>query len=142
MASWTEAMLFAAARAQLAAEVIAPALAQGRVVVSDRSVYSSLAYQGGARGLGIDTVREVNAAGLQGVWPGLVVLLRVAPEAGLAREDESDRISVEGLTLQERVAAAYERLVSAEPERFVTVDAGMPFDRVLAACLDGIVARW
>jgi len=142
MAPWTEAMLFAAARAQLAAEVVGPALARGRVVVSDRSVYSSLAYQGGARRLGIEAVRAVNAAGLGGVWPGLIVLLEVAPEAGLAREDEVDRISVEGVTLQERVAAAYRRLAEAEPERFVTVDAGMPLPRVVSACVDGIVSRW
>lgn len=142
MDAWTEALLFAAGRAQLAAEVVGPALAEGRVVISDRSVYSSLAYQGGGRRLGVDAVRAVNAAGLRGVWPGVVVLLRVAPEAGLAREDEADRISVEGLSLQERVAAAYEQLADAEPERFVPIDAGMPFGSVLTACLEGILSRW
>ncbi len=142
VAPWTEALLFAAGRAQLAAEVIGPALAAGKAVVSDRSVYSSLAYQGGARGLGIDLVRAVNEAGLQGVWPGLVVLLRVDPETGLRREDEADRISVEGIGLQERVAAAYDLLAAAEPDRVVAVDAAPGFDDVVAAALDQVVRRW
>jgi dTMP kinase len=139
---WTEAMLFAAARAQLAAEVIGPALAEGRAVVSDRSVYSSLAYQGGARGLGIGLVRIVNEAGLQGVWPELVVLLRLEAAAGLAREDEADRISVEGLDFQQRVADAYDALAALEEERFIVVDAGRPFDEVVTAAVAEVVARW
>jgi len=139
---WAEAMLFAAARAQLAAEVIGPALAAGRTVVGDRSVYSSLAYQGGARGLGIEEVRRVNAAGLCGVWPRLVVLLRLDPAAGLAREDEVDRISIEGVHLQEQVAAAYDLLAAEEPERFVVVDAAADIDTVVAAVLEEVVARW
>lgn len=142
VAPWTEALLFAAGRAQLAAEVVGPALAAGKVVVSDRSVYSSLAYQGGARGLGIDLVRAVNEAGLQGVWPGLVVVLRVEPETGLGREDEADRISVEGVGLQQRVAAAYEELAAAEPDRVVVVDAGLPFDTVVAAAVGEVTRRW
>jgi dTMP kinase len=123
MVAWTEALLFAAGRAQLAAETIRPALERGETVVSDRSVYSSLAYQGGARRLGMDLVRSVNEAGLQGVWPELVVLLRLDPETGLAREDVSDRISVEGIELQAGVADAYECLAADEPERFLVVDA-------------------
>jgi dTMP kinase len=142
VAPWTEALLFAAGRAQLAAEVIRPALEAGKVVVSDRSVYSSLAYQGGARGLGMDLVRSVNAAGLQGVWPGLVVLLRVPPVVGLRREDEADRISVEGVALQERVAAGYDHLAALEPERVVAVDAGSPLDVVVAASLEEVLRRW
>jgi dTMP kinase len=142
VAPWTEALLFAAGRSQLAAEVIGPALDAGKVVVSDRSVYSSLAYQGGARGLGIDLVRAVNEAGLQGIWPGLVVVLRVEPEMGLRREDETDRISVEGVGLQQRVAVAYEDLAAAEPERVVVVDAGLPLDTVVAAAVGEVIRRW
>jgi len=142
VSAWAEAMLFAAARAQLAAEVIGPALTAGRTVVSDRSVYSSLAYQGGGRGLGIEEVRRVNAAGLCGVWPQLVVLLRLDPAAGLAREDEADRISIEGLQLQEQVAAAYDLLAAEEPERFVVVDAAAGLDTVVTAVLEEVVARW
>jgi dTMP kinase len=142
VSEWAEAMLFAAARSQLAAEVIGPALEAGRTVVSDRSVYSSLAYQGGARGLGIDQVRRVNAAGLCGVWPALVVLLRLDPAAGLAREDEADRISIEGIALQERVAEAYDLLAAGEPERFVVVDAATDVGAVVAAVLAELEARW
>ena len=142
MEAWTEAMLFAAQRAQLAAEVIGPALREGRAVVSDRSVYSSLAYQGGARGLGIEAVRRVNAAGLLGVWPEQVVLLRIDPEAGLRREDEADRISIEGIGLQARVAAAYDELAAGEPDRFVVVDAARPLDDVVAAAVREVLARW
>jgi dTMP kinase len=142
IAPWTEALLFAAGRAQLAAEVIGPALATGKAVLSDRRVYSSLAYQGGARDLGFDLVRSVNAAGLQGVWPGLVIVLRVDPETGLRREDEADRISVEGIALQERVAAAYDHLAASEPERVVTIDAGLPFDEVVSSAVHEVTERW
>jgi len=139
---WTEAMLFAAQRAQLAAEVVTPALQAGAIVLSDRSVYSSLAYQGGGRRLGIDAVRAVNEAGLRGVWPGLVVLLHLEPEIGLHRENEADRISVEGLDLQQRVAAAYDLLARSEPERFVVVDAAGPLDATVAAVVAGVQQRW
>jgi dTMP kinase len=128
---WTEALLFAAARAQLAATVIAPALERGDLVVSDRSFYSSLAYQGDARGLGVEVVRQVNEAGLRGIVPDLVVLLRLDAERGLAREDEHDRISSEGLELQQRVATAYDRLAAAS-ERFVVVDATLPVAEIVA----------
>jgi dTMP kinase len=136
VADWTEAMLFAASRAQLAAELIGPALERGYRVVSDRTVYSSLAYQGGGRGLGTEPVRTVNEAGLRGVWPDTVLLLRVDPAAGLEREDGADRISVEGVHLQQRVADAYDRLAGQDPERFVVVDASVPIDRVVAEALD------
>ena len=142
MGAWAEAMLFAAQRAQLAEEIVGPALQAGKVVVSDRSVYSSLAYQGGARGLGVEEVRRVNAAGLAGVWPGAVVLLRIDPASGLAREDETDRISVEGVSFQARVAAAYDRLAEAEPERFIVIDATLPIERVVAHVVDEVTARW
>ena len=139
---WAEALLFAAARSQLASEVVGPALQAGRVVVSDRSVYSSLAYQGGARGLGIEVVRRVNEAGLGGVWPETVVLLRLDPAAGLAREDGADRISTAGVALQVRVAEAYDLLAAAEPERFVVVDAAAGFETVVAECAAEVLRRW
>ncbi len=139
---WAEALLFAAARSQLAGEIIGPALADGKTVVSDRSVYSSLAYQGAGRGLGVESVRLVNEAGLGGVWPDTVVLLRVAPERGLAREDQADRISFEGIELQQRVAAAYERFAEEEPDRFVAVDAEQGVDTVVDLVLQALEARW
>ena len=139
---WAEALLFAAARSQLAAEVVGPALVAGRAVVSDRSVYSSLAYQGGARGLGIQEVRRVNAAGLGGVWPETVVLLRVDPGHGFAREEEANRISEAGLAFQVRVAEAYDRLAAEEPDRFVVVDAGLGLEAVVAAAEAEVRRRW
>ncbi len=139
---WAEALLFAAARSQLATEIIGPALVAEKIVVSDRSVYSSLAYQGAGRGLGIESVRRVNEAGLQGVWPDTVVLLRVAPARGLEREDEADRISIEGLELQESVAAAYDELAAGEPERFVVVDAELGVDEVVRLSLAALQERW
>lgn len=139
VALWTEAMLFAASRAQLAAERVGPALDAGSLVVSDRTVYSSLAYQGGARGLGIDLVREVNEAGLQGVWPDKVLLLDVDAEAGLEREDAADRISVEGIALQARVAAAYASMIEDDPGRFVVIDASRPIAQVIADAVSALV---
>ncbi|NNC91984.1 MAG: dTMP kinase [Acidimicrobiia bacterium] len=121
MAPWTEALLFAASRAQLAAQTVAPLLEAGAWVLSDRTVYSSLAYQGGGRGLGIDIVRTVNDAGLDGVWPDLVVVLEVDPETGLEREEDPDRIGKEGIELQARVAASYRQMAETDP-RIVFVD--------------------
>ncbi len=122
MTAWAEALLFAAQRAQLAADVIRPALARGAWVLGDRSVYSSLAYQGHARQLGIPTVRMVNEAGLGGTWPDLVVLLRTDPAEGLHRQRVHDRIGGEGLAFQAAVAEGYELLAGADPGRFLTID--------------------
>jgi len=138
VAAWTEAMLFAASRAQLAAEVIGPALQAGKIVVSDRTVYSSLAYQGGARGLGIDEVRKVNEAGLAGVWPDQVLLLVVDAAAALQREDDADRISVEGVTLQQKVSEAYGLIAAAEPGRFSVIDASRPIEDVITDAIAAV----
>jgi len=119
---WAEAALFAASRAQLAAEIIRPALADGVWVLSDRTVYSSLAYQGGGRRLGVQAVRELNEIALDGVWPDRVVLLQVDPEEGLRRQDGTDRIGSEGLAFHRRVAETFARLALDEPDRFVVVN--------------------
>ncbi|MFQ5947607.1 MAG: dTMP kinase [Acidimicrobiia bacterium] len=142
LSPWTEALLFAAARAQLAAEVVGPALEAGRAVVGDRSVYSSLAYQGAGRGLGVEAVRAVNAAGLGGVWPGTVILLRLDPRAGLARQAIADRIGAEGVDFQARVADAFDALAAAEPERFVVVTASQPPEDVVAVAEKAVLERW
>ena len=139
---WAEALLFAAARAQLAEEVVGPALAAGNWVVSDRSVYSSLAYQGGGRQLGIEAVRSVNEPGLAGVWPQLVILLRVDATAGLGRQRIADRIGGEGVEFQQRVADAFDELAVTEPGRFAVIDAGRPLGDVVAAALRVIGERW
>src|SRR5215218_8448296 len=118
-----EALLFAAARSELVAEVILPALDQGKVVVSDRYLDSSLAYQGGARGLGIDDVERVNHFATRGLTPDLTFLLDLPPEDAAARAGESDRFEEEGAGLQEAVGAAYEALMRADPERWRRIDA-------------------
>jgi dTMP kinase len=119
-----EALLFAAARAELVAEVIRPALEDGKVVVSDRFLDSSLAYQGAARGLGLDEVRRVNEFATGGLAPDLTILLDLPPAAAGARAGvEVDRFEEEGAGLQESVLAAYEELVEADPRRWVRVAA-------------------
>jgi dTMP kinase len=138
VAPWTEALLFASARAQLAHELVGPALASGTWVVSDRSVYSSLAYQGGGRGLGVQEVRAVNEPGLGNVWPELVVLLRLDAETGLSRQHDPDRIGAEGVHFQSVVAATFRELAAGEPERFVVVDAAADLETVW----HNVVERW
>jgi dTMP kinase len=118
-----EALLFAAARAELVARVVRPALAESRVVVSDRFLDSSLAYQGAARGLGVDEVERINRFATGGLVPDLTLLLSIEPAAAAARDGESDRFESEGAELQERVLAAYEELAAAEPARWRRIDA-------------------
>jgi dTMP kinase len=118
-----EALLFAAARAELVARVIRPALDDGRVVVSDRFLDSSLAYQGAARGLGVDEVARINRWATGGLVPDLTILLALDPAAAAARGAEDDRFESEGAGLQQRVGEAYERLAVEEPERWRRVRA-------------------
>ena len=127
-----EALLFAAARAELCRQVIRPALADGRVVVSDRFLDSSLAYQGEARGLGVDEVLEVNRWATEGLLPDVTIYLAIDPAAAAARAGEGDRIEGEGTALQERVARAYQHLAEAEPGRWHRIDASRPPDEVHA----------
>jgi dTMP kinase len=118
-----EALLFAAARSELVAEVILPALGEGKVVVSDRFLDSSLAYQGGARGLGIEDVERVNHFATRGLKPDLTFLLDLPADEAASRAGENDRFEDEGAGLQEAVGAAYERLVRADPDRWRRIDA-------------------
>lgn len=131
---WTEAALFAAARAELVRRVVTPALERGAFVLSDRTLYSSLAYQGGARGLGASEVRALNETVLGGVLPDLVVLLEVDPEVGFARETDRDRIGSEGLAFQRRVAQAYREIAASDPLVRV-VDATHPQAAVVSEVL-------
>jgi dTMP kinase len=134
----TEALLFAAARAELVGRVIAPALAAGRVVVSDRFLDSSLAYQGAARGLGIDEVERVNRFATGGLRPDLTLLLALEPAAAAARGAEQDRFEREGAGLQERVADAYRELAVRDPARWRTIDAARPPEQVHADVLAAV----
>jgi dTMP kinase len=135
-----EALLFAAARSELVAEVILPALNEGKVVVSDRFLDSSLAYQGGARGLGIEDVERVNHFATRGLKPDLTFLLELPPADAAARAGETDRFEEEGTKLQEAVGLAYERLVRADPERWRRIDARRPPEEVHSHVLASVKA--
>ena len=117
MTPGAEAMLYAAQRAQLVQEVVAPALSRGSFVISDRSLYSSLAYQGWARGLGIADVRIVNELAVGGLLPDLVVVLIVDTEIGLSRQSDPDRIGGEAAEFHQRVLDGYRKLAVSESDR-------------------------
>lgn len=131
-----EALLFAAARAELVARVIRPALARGCVVVSDRFLDSSLAYQGAARRMGVEEVARINRWATGGLTPDLTFLLEVDPSKAAERSGGDDRFEREGRALQERVRAAYERLAEAQPGRWRRVDAGRDIDDVHAEMIE------
>jgi dTMP kinase len=125
MAPWTEAALFAAARAQLVEEVIRPALARWADVVSDRYLDSSLAYQGVARGLGVEPVLELNLLATSGLLPDRTFLLALPPEEAAARRgDRPDRIEREGSAFADEVDRAYREIARTFAERVAVVDAG------------------
>lgn len=119
---FAELLLFSAARADLVSRVIRPALESGRDVVADRFADSSVAYQGGARGLGTSHVLSLVDMTIDGLWPDLTILLRVDPEVGLGRADGEDRFEAEGLDLQRAVAEAYEEIAMVASDRVVVVD--------------------
>lgn len=126
-----EALMMAADRAQHLQEVILPALAEGRHVVSDRSVYSSLAYQGGGRELGIENIRSVNDWAVYGRWPDIVVYLRVDRNVAASRLNRSlDRIEQEGDLFHQRVADAFDLLAAEEDERWLVVDGTQSLEAV------------
>ena len=135
-----EALLFAAARSELVAEVILPALDQGMVVVSDRFLDSSLAYQGGARGLGIEDVERVNHFAVRGLKPDLTFLLDLPPEDAATRAGETDRFEEEGAELQEAVGAAYQALMRSDPDRWRRIDARRSQEEVHALVLASVKA--
>lgn len=141
-----EALLFAAARAQLVEQVIRPAIERGVVVLCDRYLHSSLAYQGAARGLGVEAVAAINRWGTGGLLPDVVVLLDLDPSVGLARRSGSrDRIEDQELEFHRAVGRAFRDLAEADPDRFVVVDARLPVpqvaDRVRAAVLARLEGR-
>jgi dTMP kinase len=130
MGAWAEAALYAASRAEHVEEVIRPALERGAIVVCDRYVDSSLAYQGVARGLGIDAVLQLNLTVTGGLLPDVTFLLLIDPNVAAGRYDNSDRLEQEGVALQGKVDAAYRSLAKQFPERIVTVDADRPADLI------------
>jgi dTMP kinase len=134
-----EALLYAAARAQLVQERVAPLLGEGAWVLLDRFVDSSLAYQGAGRGLGVERVRAVNVLATDELAPDRTLLLRVSPAVGRARlrarGATPDRLELEGERFFQTVAAAYEQLARAEPGRIRPIDAERPPARVLELAL-------
>jgi dTMP kinase len=130
---WAEAAIFAAARAEHAAEVIRPALARGADVVCDRFVDSSLAYQGIARGLGLDRVLELNLTVLEGLLPDRTFVVALDAEtAAERREGKPDRIEQEGDGFQADVGRAYEQLAERFPERVELLDGLLPAEAIAA----------
>ena len=126
MSPWAEAALFAASRAQHVDEVILPALERGADVVCDRYLDSSLAYQGIARGLGVEDVLELNLRATHHLLPDTTVLLLVDPEEAARRSGETDRLEREGGDFRNRVDAAYRELAARFPERILVADGALP----------------
>ena len=139
-----EALLYAAARAQLVASLVRPLLDGGTTVLLDRFVDSSLAYQGAGRGLGVGAVRAINDFGTGGLAPDVTLLLRIDPGAGRARQagrdEEPDRLEREDGAFFDAIARAYDELAAAEPGRFRVIDASAAPEAVLAAALEAIAA--
>ena len=129
VAPWAEVALYAAARAQHVDQVIRPALERGAMVVCDRYVDSSAAYQGGARRLGVDTVLELNLTVVGGLMPDRTVLVEISPETAAARVGGTgDRIERDGVALWARAAEAYRDLALRDRRRYVVVDGTRPVD--------------
>jgi len=124
---WAEALLYAASRAQLVEQLIRPALERGATVICDRYLDSSVAYQGGGRGLGLDTVLELNLTAVGGLLPDRTFLLLLDPAAARGRlPGEHDRLEREDDGFRARVDAAYRELAARFPERIVCLDASLP----------------
>ena len=138
-----EALVVAADRAQHLAEVVIPALAAGRTVVSDRSVYSSLAYQGYGRQLDLDELRRVNEWAVQGHWPTLVVYVEAPPELTAQRLDgrQLDRFELAGAAFHQRVLEGFRAMAAADPERWITVTTERSADAVAADVLAAVGER-
>ena len=137
-----EALLYAAARAQLVEEAVRPLLDAGAWVVLDRFLDSSLAYQGAGRALGIDAVRAINLFGTGGLQPDRTLLLRIDPAQGRARQagrgEAPDRLEREADAFFRTIATAYDELAAAEPERIRVLDATLPPAAVLSGALDAM----
>ena len=132
-----EALLYAAARAQLVAEQLVPLLESGQWVLLDRFVDSSLAYQGAGRGLGVERIRSLNELATGGLTPDRTLLLRIDPAVGRARitDRDPDRLEQAGEAFFAAVAAAYDELAADEPDRIAVIEADRPPEQVLADAL-------
>lgn len=141
MSPETEALLYAASRGQHVHEKIIPALEEGKVVLCDRFLLSSLAYQGVGRNLGIKAVKSINEFGLRGVSPDLILFFHIDPEITLKRKTKNsggDRLEMEGNTFHKRVYNGYMELLDMYPENIKVIDANRPIEDVLAQSIKEI----
>lgn len=142
----TEALLYAASRRQHLIEKVWPALKEGKIVLCDRYLDSSLAYQGGARGIGIENVLEVNMFAAEGTYPDLTLLFDITPEQGLERinknkDREVNRLDLEKLEFHHKVRENFLFLANKYKERFVVVDASKSVEEVREQALKTILER-
>ena len=142
----TEALLYAASRRQHLVEKVWPAVKEGKIVICDRYLDSSLAYQGGARGLGIENILNINMFATEGTFPDLTLLFDIEPEVGLARiaanaNREVNRLDLEKLDFHKNVRNTFLDLAKKYPDRFVIIDASKSQEEVANATLDVILAR-
>ena len=136
-----EALLYAASRAEHVARLVRPALERGAVVVTDRYIDSSIAYQGVGRGLGPDVVGEINLWATRGLLPDLTVLLDVDAGAGLARISSApDRLEAEPEEFHASVVAAFDALAAGDPDRYLVIPASGDVDEIAAAVLARVEA--
>ena len=142
----TEALLYAASRRQHLVEKVWPAIKEGKLVLCDRYLDSSLAYQGGARGLGIDEVLNVNLFATEGTFPDLTLLFDIEPELGLERiaknaQREVNRLDLEKIEFHRGVRATFLSLAKRYPERFVVLDASKSLEEVVENAYQAIISR-
>ncbi len=142
----TEALLYAASRRQHLVEKVWPALKEGKIVICDRYLDSSLAYQGGARGLGVEEVLNINLFATENTWPDLTLLFDIKPEIGLARINananrEVNRLDLEKVEFHNKVRESFLALAKRFPERYVIIDASLSRDEVAKATMEAILSR-
>lgn len=142
----TEALLYAAARRQHLVEKVEPALERGEIVLCDRFVDSSLAYQGYARGLGIEQVFSINQFAIGERMPHLTLYFDIDPEVGLKRinqhqDREVNRLDLEGLQFHHKVREGYQILLERFSARMVKLDASLPLEQVFSNALDNILSK-
>lgn len=138
MCSRTEALLYAASRAQHVSEKIRPAIEAGKIVISDRFVYSSLAYQGIARGLGVNEVMGINEFAMDKMYPDRVIFFDISSEITLKRKTigrELDRLEMEGLNFHNLVYNGYKEAIAKYPHNVIEIDADKTEDEVFKNCL-------
>ena len=136
-----EALLYAAARVQHLNDKVAPALAEGKLVICDRYVDSSLAYQAYARGLGEDFIRKINAYALENYLPDATVFIDLTPADAFTRKhgaDENDRLEQAGMAFHERVYAGFDKLASTETERFIRIDGKQTPEEIFAQVISAL----